>query len=68
MGTSGIRGRVAGVYHTPQAVGEGFSTGAIVDGRGDYVGRSFVALRVGPTSSALSEAGTVFVDTTGPWR
>ena len=68
VGTSGIRGRVAGVYHTPQAVGEGFSTGAIVDGQGDYAGRSFVALRVGPTSSPLSVAGTVFVDTTGPWR
>lgn len=68
VGTSGIRGLVAGAFHTPQAVGEGFSTGAIVDGQGDYAGRSFIALRVGPTSSPLSAAGTVFVDTTGPWR
>lgn len=68
VGASGIRGRVAGVYHTPQAVGDGFSTGAIVDGQGDYAGRSLVALRVGPTGSPLSVAGTVFVDATGPWR
>ena len=68
LGTSGIRGVVAGVYHTPQAVGDAFSTGAIVDGQGDYAGRSFIALRVGPTASPLSAAGTVFVDTTGPWR
>ena len=68
VGTSGIRGRVAGAFHTPQAVGEGFSTGDIVDGQGDYAGRSFVALRVGPPNSAPSSAGTVFVDTTGPWR
>lgn len=68
VGTSGIRGRVAGAFHTPQAVGEGFSIGAIVDGQGDYAGRSFIALRVGPTASPLSAAGTVFVDTTGPWR
>ncbi len=68
VGTYGIRGRVPGVFHTPQAVGEGFSTGGIVDGHGDYAGRMFVALRVGPTNSPLSSAGTVFVDTTGPWR
>lgn len=68
VGASGIRGRVAGAFHTPQAVGEGFSTGGIVDGQGDYAGRSFVALRVGPPGSAPSAAGTVFVDTTGPWR
>ena len=68
LGASGIRGVVAGAYHTPQAVGDAFSTGAIVDGQGDYAGRMFVALRVWPPGSTPSSAGTVFVDTTGPWR
>ena len=68
VGTSGIRGRVAGAFHTPQAVGDAFSTGDIVDGQGDYAGRMFVALRVGSPGSSPSNAGTVFVDTTGPWR
>ena len=68
VGTYGIRGRVPGVFHTPQAVGEVFSSGDVVDGQGDFVGRSFVALRVGATNQSLSAAGVVFVDTTGPWR
>lgn len=68
VGTSGIRGRVAGAFHTPQAVGEAFSSGVLVDGQGDFVGRSFVALRVGGTNQPLNTAGVVFVDTTGPWR
>lgn len=68
VGGSGIRGRVAGAYHTPQAVGDGFSVGAVVDGYGDYAGRSLIALRVGGTSLPLASAGVVFVDTTGPWR
>ena len=63
-----IRGRVAGVYHSPQIFGEYFQTGDIVPGTGVYAGRTFIALRVGSPGSALINAGVVFIDITGPWR
>lgn len=63
-----IRGRVAGVYHSPQIFGEYFQTGDPVLGTGAYAGRTFMALRVGNPNSALSNAGVVFIDITGPWR
>ncbi len=64
----GLRGRVAGLYHTPQMMGEAFGTGDRIDGQGEFAGRIFVALRAGPTGGGLDGAGTAFIDTTGPWR
>lgn len=64
----GLRGRVAGLYHTPQMTGEAFGTGDRIDGQGEFAGRTFIALRAGPTGGGLDGAGTAFVDVTGPWR
>lgn len=63
-----IRGRVAGVYHSPQIFGESFQTGDPVQGTGIYAGRTFMALRVGGPGIQLSNAGVAFIDITGPWR
>jgi len=62
----GIRGTLPGLLHPVQDCGNAFATGAIVDGTGDLAGRKLLALRVAPPSGAQT-AGTVFIDTTGPW-
>ncbi|RYE43847.1 MAG: hypothetical protein EOP24_26770 [Hyphomicrobiales bacterium] len=63
-----IRGRLAGVHHTAQVLGDAFSTGDVIQGEAAFAGRALMALRVGAPSVALAAAGTVFVDTTGPWE
>lgn len=68
VGTSGFRGRVAGVYHSPQQLGNSFSTGDKVAGDGAYSGRTMMAVRTGPPGAAVANAGTLFIDLTGPWR
>lgn len=68
QGFGGVRGRVAGVYHSPQVLGDAFGSGDRIDGQGDFAGRTFMALRAGPPGADRSRAGTVFVDVTGPWR
>lgn len=59
----GLLGKVAGVHHCAQALGESFSTGAEVAGEGVYAGKTLTALRVGPVAG-----GTVFIDAAGPWE
>jgi len=61
-----LRGRLAGVYHTPQIVNDAFSNRDFVDGTGAFAGKRFMALRVGTPGG--SSYGTAFFDTTGPWR
>ncbi|AVS75638.1 hypothetical protein [Paracidovorax cattleyae] len=68
QGMGGLRGRIAGLYHSAQVMGDAFGSGDRVDGQGEFAGRTFVALRAGPPGAQLSSAGTVFVDATGPWR
>lgn len=63
----GFRGVVAGLYHSPQVLGDSFSSGDLVQGQGAYAGRTFMALRVGPPASTTG-VGVVFVDVAGPWR
>ena len=67
VGTSGFRGRVAGVYHSPQQLGDSFSTGDKVPGEGVFAGKTFMAVRAGPPAAALANAGTLFIDLTN-WR
>lgn len=67
VGTSGFRGRVAGVYHSPQQLGNSFSTGDKVPGEGVFAGKTFMAVRAGPPAAALASAGTLFIDLTN-WR
>ena len=63
----GIRGALPGLLHPVQDCGNAFSTGAIVDGTGDFAGRRLLAIRVAPPTGGVT-AGTVFLDTTGPWE
>ena len=66
----GIRGSIGGVYHSPQVLGNSFSTGDKIDGQGALAGRRLVALRVGNIAVAATTAGvgTMFIDIYGPWR
>ncbi len=59
----GLLGRVAGVHHCAQVLGESFATGNELLGEGAYAGKTLTILRVGPVAG-----GTVFIDTTGPWE
>lgn len=60
-----IRGVLPGLYHSPQLLNSFFSTGDIVAGTGDFAGRTFCALVVGP--SLGSNTGVVFIELSG-WR
>lgn len=70
LSANGIRGVVPGVFHTPQVIGNAFSTGDKVVGSGDSAGQKLLAMRIGAPSSLASASGvgTVFVDITSPWR
>lgn len=68
IGSTGFRGRVPGVYHTPHVIGEAFATGDRIAGSAEFAGRTLMALRCGPPNAAIANAGCVFVDLTGPWR
>lgn len=63
----GIRGTLPGLLHPVQDCGNAFATGAIVEGTGDFAGRRLLAIRVAPPAAGVT-AGTVFLDTTGPWE
>lgn len=63
---SSIRGTLPGLLHCAQDMVAAFSTGAVVDGTDDFAGRRLLAIRTGPPGG--SSAGTVFIDTTGPWE
>ena len=67
VGASGFRGRVAGVYHSPQVCADAFASGDKVPGDGAFAGRTMMAVRTGMTDGSLSAAGVLFVDLTG-WR
>lgn len=61
-----IRGRVAGLLHTPQVIGAALGQGDLIPGSGVFAGKKLMAQMVGP--SATSSSGRVFVDVSGPWR
>lgn len=63
----GIRGTPPGLLHPVQDCGNAFSTGAVVEGTGVFAGRRLLAIRVAPPAAGIT-AGTVFLDTTGPWE
>ena len=64
---SGLRGSLPGLLHPVQDCGNAFASGAIVAGTDDYAGRRLMAIRTAPPSGSVV-AGTVFIDTTGPWE
>lgn len=64
----GVRGVIAGLYHSAQSMGDSFSTGDIVPGTGLYANKKFIALRVGAPGAALDLAGSAFVDISDSWR
>ena len=63
----GMRAVYPGLLHPVQDCGNAFVSGAVLDGTGDYLGRRLMALRVAPPSGS-EQAGTVFLDITGPWN
>lgn len=63
----GIRGTLPGLLHPVQDCAAAFATGAVVDGSGEFAGRRLLAIRAAPPGAGLT-AGTVFLDTTGPWE
>lgn len=63
----GIRGTLPGLLHPVQDCGNAFASGSIVEGTDGLEGRKLLALRVAPPSGSQT-AGTVFLDTTGPWE
>ena len=63
---NGLRGRIPGVFHSPQGLADAFSFLDRVNGTGQFAGRTFIALRTGTPAS--SSFGTTFIDITGPWR
>jgi len=65
---TGLRGRIPGVYHTPQLLGDAFATGDLVTTDASLGGRRMLALRCGPPAGSAVQTGTMFVDVTGPWR
>ena len=62
----GIRGTLPGLLHPVQDLGTAFANGGNVDGTDDMAGRRLLAIRTAPPAGAVT-AGTVFLDTTGPW-
>lgn len=62
----GIRGTLPGLQHPVQDCASTFASGAVIDGTDDFAGKKLLAVRVAPPSGAVV-AGTVFIDTTGPW-
>ena len=63
--SAGIRGSAPGLLHPLHDLGSTFTTGAVVDGTNDLVGRRLLAVRTQP--STYNTGGTVFIDITGPW-
>lgn len=67
-GSAGFRGRLPGVFHTPQNAASSFSSGDVVLGEQTFSGRQLLALKCGGVTTAATDSGVVFVDVTGPWR
>lgn len=71
MGTHGPRGEIPGALSSPQT-GVSASLGAgwgQIEGTGAYHGKTLLRLQVRSGSpSTASNAGTGFIDITGPWR
>lgn len=65
-GGSALRGKLPGVYHTPQYIGAELPTFAVIDGTGEFAGRRFMVVQCGYTANTYR--GPTFLDITGPWR
>lgn len=62
-----IRGKLPGVYHTPQIAVESFNTRDKIDGTIDLPNRTLMAITLNGPANAV-KAGVMFMDITGPWR
>jgi hypothetical protein len=61
-----LRGKVPGVYHTPQLAAASFGTRDTIAGASAYAGKTLMNLRTGMPAGATY--GCLWVDVTGPWR
>ena len=64
----GPRGYLPGLRYSPQKVNDSFSTGDMVPGSGDMVGKKVQVVRLGALISSPSQCGCVFVDHVSDWR
>jgi hypothetical protein len=64
---SGYRGYFPGLRFSPQITNSAFSTGDVVAGSGDMVGKSVTIIKLG-TPAAGGGQGVVFMDQTSDWR
>lgn len=65
--SGGMRGRLPGLYHTPQSVINELADGTVISGTGIYAGRKFMVVSVGVDGNGDAQ-GAVLADMTGPWR
>jgi hypothetical protein len=63
----GYRGYFPGLRYSPQITNNAFSTGDVVAGSGDMVGKSVTVIKCG-TPAAGAGQGVVFMDQTSDWR
>jgi hypothetical protein len=63
----GPRGYLPGLRYSPQVVNISFSTGDVVAGSGDMVGKKVQAVRMGALITSPTQCGCVFVDHTSDW-
>jgi hypothetical protein len=64
----GPRGYLPGIRYSPQVVNASFSTGDVVAGSGDMVGKKVQAMRLGALITLPAQCGCVFVDHVSDWR
>ena len=63
----GYRGYYPGLRLSPQITNVAFSTGDVVAGSGDMVGKSVTVIKLGTLAAGASQ-GVVFMDQTSDWR
>lgn len=65
--SSGYRGYFPGVSSSPQITNAAFSTGDVIAGSGELVGKSVCVVKLGAPAAGVSQ-GVVFMDQTSDWR
>lgn len=63
---TGVRGKFPGILIPLQVITNKFTTGQIIDGSGDYLGKKLLVINCDQYFYS-TESGSVFFDLTGPW-
>lgn len=65
--TGVMRGRMPGVYASPQYISTAMTHRTVIDGAGVFAGKKMLVVRAG-SNSGNANAGTIFFDLLGAWR